>query len=219
MRFSKSPLSPAQELDAARALAQRSPQILWLSSRIAAVLGALSIVGAGVSLKVDDFRAPNLFVFAMIWSSVFFLTIFISELLAKRVAGLPANGHEMALRSFFPFWLLAAFTTMLIVPNGVSSDLLTLTVTWIMAHGLSLISQRLYLPQVVVNVGWLLFVAGCVALTLPITALAFALDEPLCSSVLMGSTFGVLHLGFAAVTWKSGSQNRPEKGASAPTKE
>ncbi len=198
----KSPPTCVQELRTALAMLERSEEWTRLTARVALFLGLASLAAAVGMLKLQELPFPDLHIFCVLWAGVFAASAVWAVFLhhSDKSKGNLLDGMDLAIRAFFPFWLMAGFITILIVSN--EGETLSLAIVWSVAHGLSLVAQRLNLPPPVIRLGWAFLLAGCAAMTLPITALSFALDEPVSSSFVMGATFGLLHLVYAAIYLK-----------------
>ncbi len=208
-------LTPEQELAGIRELQNRQDAILLFASRVAATLGILSVI-ASVAIWVSERSPlPRLSTFVAISFGVIALTrLFASARLRTRpIVG--AAAAEVVMQTFLPFWIVTAFVSTLIVIHGDDKDALALAVIWISAHGLSLVAQRLVFPWQIVAMGWIFILAGCAVMTLPLTALSLVFNEPLCSAVVIGSTFGAIHLVFAIATWRPKASRRAEAAQAA----
>ncbi len=199
-----SPPTSEQELKIALALNEHSAELTSYTARVALFVGLASLAAAIGMLKLQELPFPDLHIFCVLWAGVFAAsTVWALVLLrSDKLKGCATPSRDLVIRALFPFWLIAVFITILIVGN--EGEALSLAIVWIVAHGLALVAQRLILPRAIIRLGWLFLLAGCAAMTLPIAALSFALDEPISASLVMGATFGLLHLLYGVIYLKGG---------------
>ena len=110
-----------------------------------------------------------------------------------------SNGMRVAMRAMLP-GLLAGGVIAFLETEG--SFALTASL-WVLFYGISLLAASHFAPKAICWLGRVFFVAGA-ALVLS-GALAFdwwqGANQELVAHLIMGSTFGIFHLAYAACTW------------------
>lgn len=126
-------------------------------------------------------------------------------------------GLRLALRSIIPSIFVAALVSLVIWRDPVqrSEDTFVLVVTWIGFYGLALLSTMNFAPRSLSILGWSFVIAAGMWLLL-LTATDFRYVDELHGKigavVPMGVTFGLLHLVYAACTWR---QREPAESVAA----
>lgn len=185
-------------------------------ARVALFTGALSIlVAVGVYLndetKLTIGRSVRAREFATVWIAILALELVESLFFLAREArrsGRPflSNEFKLVLNQLKPFPIIpAAFTGWFFTTGYLGAQELNLVVVWITFYGLMLLSTSLFAPRGVVGLGWAFLLTS---LSVPVIANSIegyiSINVP---NVLMGGTFGLYHLLYAALNWrrKSGS--------------
>jgi hypothetical protein len=196
-------------LGAIRGLIERGEIYRAVSARAALVGGALSILTAGaISLNDEVTRIwdrpvrPRELVFA--WLGVLFLTVIVSVLFlwrAARDSGGLVNSRRMklALRTIAPYLVIpAAFTGWFLTTGYLGAAEQDLVVVWIAFYGLLLLSTALFAPRSLALLGWAFLLTS-----LSVPVFSDIIDDRVGSvpTVLMGVTFGLYHLIYAALNW------------------
>lgn len=196
-----------RNLSSIRGLIERADIYRGAFARAAWIAGALSVLTAGaiyVNDEVNHFLdrpvRPREFAFA--WIDVFVLTALLTAWFLYRARGANHDGSgfaraRFALKTIAPFLLIpAAFTSWFLGTGYLGATEMELVAVWIAFYGLLLLSTAFFAPRSVVALGWAFLITG-----LAIPALADRINYWVDSvpTVLMGLSFGVYHLVFAAV--------------------
>lgn len=195
-----------QNLVTIRALIERGETYRAIFARAAFIGGLLSILtatGMYVNDEVTRFLdrpiGPREFAFA--WLSVFVMTTVIAVGLLCRAARGNNDGSarmQFGLRSVAPFALIpVAFSGWFFATGYLGAAELDLVTVWVVSYGLILLSIAFFLPRSIASLGWAFLLTG-----LSVPVLADKIDNWVDNvpTVLMGLTFGIYHLIFAAVT-------------------
>jgi hypothetical protein len=198
-----------QNLGAIRGLIERGQIYRAVSARTALIGGVLSILTAGAIYLNDEVTRilhrpvrPRELAFA--WLGVLFLTVIVSVLFlwrAARHSGGVVNSRRMklALRTIAPYLLIpAAFTGWFLTTGYLGAAELDLVVVWIAFYGLMLLSTALFAPRSLALLGWAFLLTS-----LSVPVLSDIIDNRVgdVPTVLMGVTFGLYHLIYAALNW------------------
>ena len=198
-----------QNLGAIRGLIERGQIYRAVSARTALIGGVLSILTAGAIYVNDEVTRildrpvrPRELAFA--WLGVLFLTVIVSVLFlwrAARDSGGLVNSRRMklALRTIAPYLLIpAAFTGWFLTTGYLGAAELDLVVVWIAFYGLMLLSTALFAPRSLALLGWAFLLTS-----LSVPVLSDIIDNRVgdVPTVLMGVTFGLYHLIYAAFNW------------------
>ena len=192
---------------------QGSDQYRAVFARIALVCGALSILTAAAIFVNDELvrlldRPVRPREFALAWLAVFVLTTAATGVVLRR--GSP-DRLKLLLGHAAPFLLIpAAFTAWFLATGYLGGTEVELILVWIAFYGLLLLSTGWFAPRAVSLLGW------CFLLTsLAVPVLEDAIDTWIGSvpTVLMGATFGLYHLLYAALNWTT----RREPGGGSPS--
>lgn len=195
-------------------LIERSEIYRAIFARVALFTGALSIlVAIGIYLnnetKLTIGRSVRAREFATFWISIFVLEIVASLFFLAREArrsGRPLLSAEfkLVLNQLKPFPIIpVAFTGWFFTTGYLGAQELNLVVVWIAFYGLMLLSTSIFAPRGVVGLGWAFLLTS---LSVPVIANLIegyvSIDVP---NVLMGGTFGLYHLIYAAFNWRGKS--------------
>ncbi len=198
-----------QNLGAIRGLIERREIYRAISARTALVGGALSILTAGAIYLNDEVTRiwdrpvrPRELAFA--WLGVLFVTVIVSVLFLSRAArnsGGVVNSRRMklALRTIAPYLVIpAAFTGWFLTTGYLGAAEQDLVVVWIAFYGLMLLSTALFAPRSLALLGWAFLLTS-----LSVPVFSDIIDDRVGSvpTVLMGVTFGLYHLIYAALNW------------------
>lgn len=175
-------------------------------------LGALALAFCGVWLS-DPAEIKGLFPyfrFVWPWLALFALTSGVNLALLAREAerrGEPfvSPGMRLALRAMLPALVGGGVSTL---PFSARPE--WLATFWVLFYGISLLAASHFAPKSICWLGRTFFVAGVfllIWLSLTRAGLSF---EPVAHSI-MGATFGLFHLIYAACTWprKAHSEAKP----------
>lgn len=205
----------AEDLRVIRTLMERATIYRAISAPTALVAGLLSIFTAGAIFLNNETRFSigqqiSSREFAFVWIVVLVLSLSANAFFIRREAqrtGRPflSPAMKLALRAIIPYLVIPAAVTVWFFSTGYlgNQDLL-LVVAWAAFYGLALLSTTLFAPQSLVLLGWAFLLTG-IAIPLIDRAIEtdFSADIP---NLVMGITFGLYHLVYAAFTWprKSG---------------
>jgi hypothetical protein len=198
-----------QNLDVIRGLIERGESYRAVSARTALIGGVLSILTAGgiylndeVTRILDRPVRPRELAFA--WLGVLFLTVIVSRLFlwgAARKSGGAVNSSRMKLvrRMIAPYLVIpAAFTGWFLTTGYLGAAEQDLVVVWIAFYGLMLLSTASFAPRSLALLGWAFLLTS-----LSVPVFSDIIDNRVGSvpTVLMGVTFGLYHLIYAALNW------------------
>jgi hypothetical protein len=203
-------LSRAEEdLRVIRTLMERATIYRAISAPTALVASILSLLSTGIVYVNNDIKlifgrpvGPR--EFALIWIDVLLLVLLSNSFFVWRGArdgGRPfiSPGMKLAIRAVAPTLLLPmAFTIWFFRRGYLGGQELELVVVWVAFYGLALLSTALFAPRSLVLLGWAFLLTG-----LAVPVVINVVDElpgdlP---TVVMGLTFGLYHLVYAASTW------------------
>jgi hypothetical protein len=206
-----------EDLRVIRSLMERATIYRAISAPTALVAGILSILSAGLIYLNNDVKlifgrpvGPR--EFATIWIDVLILALLANAFFVWREAkcsGRPfiSPGMKLALRAIAPNLLIPlAFTIWFFKRGYLGGQELELVVIWVVFYGLALLSTALFAPRSLAILGWAFLLTGLAIPTLINIVDELAGDVP---TVVMGLTFGLYHLIYAASTW-------PRRIATAP---
>jgi hypothetical protein len=198
-----------QNLDVIHGLIERGEIYRAVSARTALIGGVLSILTAGAIYLNDEITRiwdrpvrPRELAFA--WLGVLLLTVTVSVLFLSRSArdsGGAMNSRRMklALRTIAPYLVIpAAFTGWFLTTGYLGAAEQDLVVVWIAFYGLMLLSTALFAPRSLALLGWAFLLTS-----LSVPVFSDFIDNRVggVPSVLMGVTFGLYHLIYAALNW------------------
>ena len=198
-----------EDLRVIRTLMERATIYRAISAPTALVGGVLSILSAvfihlsnqSQSLIGRPIR-PREFVF--IWIDVLILTVVINAFFVWREArssGRPfiSPGMKLALRAIAPNLIVPAIFTLWFLKIGFLGAVeLELVVIWVVFYGLALLSTALFAPRSLAILGWAFLLTG---VSVPVIANAVEGLPDNVPTMVMGLTFGLYHLIYAACTW------------------
>ncbi len=198
-----------EDLRVIRALMERATIYRAISAPTALVGGVLSILSA-VFIHLSNHSQsligrvirPREFVF--IWIDVLILTVVINAFFVWREArssGRPfiSPGMKLALRAIAPNLIVPAIFTLWFLKIGFLGAVeLELVVIWVVFYGLALLSTALFAPRSLAILGWAFLLTG---VSVPVIANAVEGLPDNVPTMVMGLTFGLYHLIYAACTW------------------
>lgn len=192
-------------------LLERAEIYRALFARIALLTGAFStVVAFGTYLnnetKFSIGRAVRAREFVTLWIAILVFEIIVSLFFLAREArrnGRPFLSAEFkfALNQLKPFLIIPiAFTGWFFTTGYLGAQELNLVVVWIAFYGLMLLSTLPFAPRAIPGLGWAFLLTS---LAVPVVANLIegyiSIDVP---NVLMGATFGLYHLIYAAFNWR-----------------
>ena len=191
-----------------RSLMEKATIYRALSAPAALVGGLASLAGAGFILAFehhDGGTAIPSATFMEIWTVVFTVTAAVSLFLIRRDAerrGEPflSVGFRSAMRAMLPAMLVAGVLT---IAAFLRDAVVTQVPFWITFYGLALIGMSHFAPRSILAMGWAFLLVGTATLIGMLQPLLIPLvPRPTdLAAVLMGATFGLFHLVYAACTW------------------
>jgi hypothetical protein len=200
-----------EDLRVIRTLMERATVYRAISAPSALVAGLLSTIAAGAVYYNNEVnlvlgRAVRPREFALLWILVLLLAglanaYFVWREAKKSGRSFISSGMKLALRAIAPNLLIpTAFTLWFYETGYLGAQELQLVGIWVAFYGLALLSTALFAPRSLAILGWAFLLT---ALTIPISFLTDAIDN-LTDDVpdtVMGVTFGLYHLIYAAATW------------------
>ncbi|MEQ1859576.1 MAG: hypothetical protein ABMA13_06545 [Chthoniobacteraceae bacterium] len=200
--------SEAEEhLRVIRSLMEKATVYRAISAPAALIGGILSLLAAsaGVWLSNPAFAVPHEACrFALPWGLVLAATAVANLVLLRRERNEGELGFVSArmvhtLRGMSPALLGGGFATALQSDGGWA----TTASLWVLFYGISLLAASHFAPSSIRWLGRAFFAAGAALLTAKALALDACLgsNHDLAAHAVMGSTFGLFHLIYAACTW------------------
>jgi hypothetical protein len=205
-----------------RSLMEKATIYRALSAPAALVGGVLSLAASAFLMWQEQHNGPNEITstyFGSVWAIVFCITATVSLLLIWRDArrrGEPfvSIGFRSAIKAMLPSMLFAGLITL---AHAVRNTIHYSVPWWITFYGLALLAMGHFAPRSIAVLGWAFLIAGalCVGGMLDFwigSRYYFGGDAPEFINgpcVLMGLTFGLFHLVYAACTWPRRSEARP----------
>ena len=201
-----------EHLHAIRLLMERATIYRAISAPTALVGAFLSIATAAAMLvwqSRDDVRNVDAREFFLVWTLVFLLTLaantlFIWRGARRRGEAMMSAGMKLALRSVAP-GLFAGGTISAVLTLTTEQPLLP-TLMWLVFYGLGLLSTMNFAPRSIALLGWAFLLTGvgafiyCMNLTL-LPEIDLPTPTRFYPAAVMGATFGIYHLIYAACTW------------------
>ena len=91
---------------------------------------------------------------------------------------------------------------------------------WVVCYGLALLSTRGFAPKSILRLGWVFLITGLAAFTyawsdgqnpLPVVGAPDHMESPMLeANLIMGITFGVFHIVYGLIGWRSGKGGTEE---------
>ena len=215
------PPSAEEHLRVIRSLMERATVYRAISAPTALFGGLLSVVAAALIFLNNEtaFRfRPRIGAreFAGIWLVILVITIGLNAFFIRREAmrtnrPFISSGMKMALRAIGPCLLIPLAVTIWFFRIGyLGNQEQFLVVVWTGFYGLALLATGLFAPRSLVLLGWAFLLTS---LAIPVLddliETDFTADVP---DLVMGATFGVYHLIYAACTWSGKSRLNAEPG-------
>jgi hypothetical protein len=209
------PRSEAEDhLRVIRSLMEKATIYRALSAPAALVGGVLSLSASVFLMWYERHNGPNdvtSSVFTVVWTIVFVLTAGISLALIRSDAqrrGEPfiSVGFRSAIKAALPAMAFAALQTLAAIKR---ESVYYLVPWWITFYGLALLAMGHFAPRSISILGWFFLVAGAISVDGMLdqflgaqphfgSEYPYFIDGP---CLLMGFTFGLFHLVYAACTW------------------
>ena len=120
-----------------------------------------------------------------------------------------SSGLRLAIRAVLPSVLAGGVFSFPFVREG--EDYPFLAIIWVIFYGLALLSTEQFAPRSLIWLGRAFLLAGLsgfIAIHTHLSPLLF--DEPRGANWIMGITFGLFHLIYAAATWRRRSDQAAE---------
>ncbi len=112
-----------------------------------------------------------------------------------------SSGLRLAIRAVLPSVLAAAVFSFPFIREG--QDYPFLAIIWVIFYGFALLATEQFAPRSLIWLGRAFLIAGLVGFIGIHTHLSPVLfDEPSGANWIMGGTFGLFHLIYAAATWR-----------------
>jgi hypothetical protein len=206
--------SPAEEhLRIIRSLMERATIYRAISAPGALVGGVVSVLLLAVVLLV--FRSGSRVPFFPVWLAVLAFTAAVNFFLLRREAHRRGDeffspGMRLALRAMLPALLGGALCAFIEGEGGYTLN----ASLWVLCYGISLLAASHFAPRSICWLGRAFFVAGAGLLL----GGAFVVnwwqgtDEITVAHVIMGGTFGLFHLVYAACTWPRRASSATSEG-------
>lgn len=188
-----------EHLRVIRNLMERATTYRAISAPTALVGGLLALV---VSVFADEGNAAR---FVLSWLFVLLVTLgantwFIWRKATREDGTIFSAGLRLAIWSALPVVLLASVLTAVIWYGDGAQPISVLIATfWVLFYALALLSTATFAPGSLILLGWCFLVTGVFALLVAFGAWKPSLNRP--AELMMGLTFGVYHLIYAACTW------------------
>jgi len=194
-----------EHLRVIRSLMEKATIYRAISAPAALLGGTISVVVAGVAWFFSgraDF--PSGLPFATTWLSVLAITSAANLWLLRRDAHrrgevFVSPGMRLALRAMMPA-LLAGGLCLFLEADGGAPMLASL---WLLLYGVSLLAAAHFAPASIRWLGRIFFSVGAALLLSGAEMFDWwrGANQELTAHVLMGATFGLFHLIYAACTW------------------
>lgn len=210
----------AEQLRVIRSLMERSTIYRAISAPAALFAGLLSLAVSGwLWMKLDPTESPNPSAFLAIWLSVLLVVSAVNTLLlykSARQRGEPfvSAGMKHALRALLPP-LVAGFGLSLLEVSGtgrIADDCYAdMAAHWILFYGLALLATGSFSPRSMQALGAGFFLFGILT-WLPSVRLYYGRQYPT-AVIFMASSFGLLHIVYAAAVWIQGRRDSSSDAA------
>ena len=200
-------------LRAIRSLMERATIYRAISAPSALVGGLLSLLLA-ISLMFRPVQQEQVVI--LCWLVVLLLTAAVNVYFLWRGARdrdepFASRGMREALRALIPSFLVAGVLTALCLA-GRGFD--NLPVIWSVCYGLALLATSHFAPPSIIRLGTLFLLTGLAMAVAESIAPAVIYKLPMAvrhqehwGSFYMALTFGLYHIAYAALTWRSASRN------------
>jgi hypothetical protein len=205
-------------LRAIRALMERATIYRALSAPTALVGGLLATT-AGATMWWWWLNRPGLGPrkFTAIWCAICATTIlanlaFLRASARRRGEPLFSARFRTATRDMLPAFLAAAGIgachARALLDDGAPTVLgiAPLVISWQIFYGLALLATEEYAPHSLVVLGWTFLLAGLTHAALFYSGLVLYDGGVAHGAIVMGATFGLFHLLYAAITWPRGPE-------------
>ena len=192
-----------------RSLMEKATIYRAISAPSALVGGVLAITLAGLLgyLQRDDSFVPYPVwpYFTAPWIGVLVVTgmancYFLWRDSRRRGDAFVSAGTRLAIRALLPAMLVAGVFTVFLW-RGIELQA-PLAGIWVLCYGLALIATADFAPRSIALLGWAFLLSG---LAVVIAILGFEMDlfsrPGRSANLIMGATFGLFHLIYAACTW------------------
>jgi hypothetical protein len=197
-----------ENLSVIRDLLERREIYRAVFARVALVVGTLSLFTAAAMYVNDEVTRfigrvirPREFAFA--WIDIFILGAIALIMFLRKADAFPTARAKLAFAVIAPLGLIpAAFTGWFFATGYLGAAELELVTVWIAFYGLICLTSGWFAPRPIWLLGW-----GFLLTALSVPMLGDYVDD-LTGNVpvtLMGLTFGLYHLVFAALNWTARS--------------
>lgn len=181
---------------------------------LVAGIGAVVVAASGFWLSQPSFGVPSpQFRFVVPWLGLLIVVGAVNLVLLAREAGrrgepFVSSGMRLALRAMLPAMLGGGVVAL---PFGAAAPALVASL-WVLFYGIGLLAAAHFAPKSICWLGRAFFAAGFLLFaSMWLDALWMRVsDLALAGHFIMGSTFGVFHLIYAACTWPRGGAVRTE---------
>jgi hypothetical protein len=203
-RFVDRRVEAEENLRVIRSLMERATIYRAISAPGALGGGLVSALATGTGCWLSRQSAPPVWAFFSPWMLTLLITASLNLWLLAREA--KANGEfwisprmRVVLRAMAPGFL-AGGVSLALVANG---GLVSVASLWVLFYGMALLATGHFAPQSLRVLGWSFFSAGAVSLLIFRGAqdAGRAVNDAFIANLIMGSTFGLFHLIYGALTW------------------
>ena len=197
-----------ENLRVIRSLMEKATVYRAISAPSALVGGVLAVAVASLLIHLQ--RDPHLvttawFYYGLPWLGVLVLTgaanvYFLWRDSRRRGEVFASAGMRLAIRALLPGFLVAGvFTAFLLSSIELQAPLACI---WVLCYGLALLATADFAPRSIARLGWAFLLCG---ISLVVVVLGFGgdffSDSARSANLIMGATFGLFHLIYAACTW------------------
>lgn len=198
-----------ERLDAIQHLLERERLFRVVSARTALVAGTLSLLASTFllwRLASTGSRVIDMGLFVGTWLAILVVTLLVGgSLLCRGTRGgasaFPSPALRLVGETVTPFVVTAIALGLLLSWRG---DAYSLSITWVTLYGLALLSLSHFTPRSIATLGWSFLIVGVSLMLfvyLRIRLLIGYERSDAQSALLMGATFGILHVLYAVVSW------------------
>jgi hypothetical protein len=212
------PRSEAEDhLRVIRSLMEKATIYRALSAPAALAGGILSLSAAAFLIWYERHNGADSITsnfFAVVWGGVLLMTVIVSLVLIRNDAQrrnepFLSIGFRSAMNAMLPPMLFAGIIT---AAHAMRGTIHYHVHWWITLYGLALLAMAHFAPRSIAVLGWAFLIAGALAVVGLLDQLIGSralfgsefpefIDGP---CILMGVTFGLFHLVYAACTWPRG---------------